>query len=131
MAVNRVIPRRDLNHVEAIIDGYEDWFTATGVIEDVVDALEALNMQTALLDFSGAKMGLYPGDAVEIARFMNSLTQDLLHLVIRLPETGRGQDVIKAFAAEMSTAGHAVQVYDFRGSARMDFDRPLDGRATA
>ena len=131
MAHHHVSICKQSGHVQAVIDGYEDWFSATGVVEEIVDALEASDLRRVQLDFRTAQLGIHPGDAVEIANFFTSVTELKLEVTIYPPASERGRQVITAFASPMLLAGHSVQTRVWTDNPSADDQAGESWRATA
>jgi|GEM_PF-2517448 len=114
MSFNRVLPREAEGFVEAIIDGYEDWLSATQVIEEMVGVAEDLGTTRILIDFSGADMRIYSREARDIASFFNSFLFEPLDMALLPPADERGREILMIFAGAMVEFGHEVRMLDGR-----------------
>ncbi|WP_323762294.1 hypothetical protein [Maricaulis sp.] len=108
MSFNRVIILPDHACVEAIIDGYEDWDSATEVIVEMCEQVEARSWKRILIDFRRVNLRVSRSEAHDIANFFNSFVNYAMNIAVWLPAGERDAEVINTFARRMDELGHAM-----------------------
>lgn len=119
MSFNRVTALPEHACVEAIIDGYEDWDSATDSIVEMTELAEIYNWSRILIDFTRVNLRVALVEAPEIAKFFNSFATRTLDVGVRLPEAERDIMVIQTFANSLGAFGHQIT------QLRSDIDREI------
>ena len=108
MSFNTVIPHPDCQLVEAVIDGYEDWQTATDIIEDMVDLAEDHDWRRFLIDFTRVVMRVSVSEAPDLATFFDKIFPAHCGLGLYLPTDTQAALSVQAFGDTMTGLGHTV-----------------------
>lgn len=110
MSFNRVEALPDYACVDVIIDGHEDWDSATDVIVEMIELAEARGWSRILIDFTRVNLRVALVEAPEIAKFFDSFVNHPMTLAIVLPVADTDRVIIGAFASALHDLGHAVSV---------------------
>lgn len=108
MSFNKVTILPEHACVEAIIDGYEDWDSATDVIVEMAEQVESRAWTRILIDFRLVNLRVSRSEAQDIARFFNSFVTYAMSIAVWLPSGERDAATITAFADTMAELGHTI-----------------------
>ncbi len=108
MSFNRVTVLPEHACVEAIIDGYEDWGSATDSIVEMTEMAEARKWTRILIDFTRVNLRVALVEAPEVAKFFHSFAARPLQVGVVLPDDERHVGVLQAFADALNAFGHSV-----------------------
>ena len=109
MSYTRIIPHRSQGYIEVAFDGHEDWLSATQTIEQIVAAIDSLDIHRVLLNFERVQMRVAVAEAPEIATFFHTFANQPLSFGIIGAGDERGDATIAAFSAGMRALGHGVE----------------------
>ncbi|MHA6287211.1 hypothetical protein [Maricaulis sp. CAU 1757] len=108
MSFNRVRYLSELNCVEAVIDGYEDWQSAMQVVEEMIELAEDRDWVRFLIDFRLVDMRVSVSEAPDIATFFDNLMDQKGEFALLLPVEARGEATVRSFGGKMVALGHSV-----------------------
>ncbi|WP_121210613.1 hypothetical protein [Maricaulis maris] len=108
MSFNRITALPQHACVEAIIDGYEDWDSATDTIVEMTEMAEAHNWHRILIDFTRVNLRVALVEAPEVAKFFDSFVTSTKTVGVVLPSDEHDAAVIGAFANALYELGHLI-----------------------
>jgi hypothetical protein len=108
MPNNRVIPHIAAGYIEVVFDGHVDWMSATLLIEQIVAAIDELDLYCVLLDFQCVDMHVAVVEAPEVVNFFDVFANHSLCCGIIRSRDGRGDPTIEALGEGMRKLGHTV-----------------------
>jgi hypothetical protein len=109
MASNRIIPRIESGFIEVIIDGYEDWESATQTIEEVVAIVDRTGTGRILYDFTTADMRMARSEGPDVSRFGGNLAQRQLDVGVVPARDDRSREIVEASFRALDEMGHRVR----------------------
>lgn len=109
MSFNKVIPHPQDAYVELVVDGYEDWESATDSIVEMTDLAERYGFCRFLIDFRRVDMRVSPAEAPDIATFFNSFCPFGFSMAVILPEDAHAARTARAFADAIAALGRTVR----------------------
>ncbi|WP_291843389.1 hypothetical protein [Maricaulis sp.] len=125
MSFNRVSALPDHACVEAIIDGYEDWDSATDAIVEMTEMAEARNWSRILIDYTKINLRISLVEAPELAKFFDSFVTSMKSVSVILPNDEHDAAVIGLFANTLCELGHPVAFLRNADDRRTWLDGPL------
>lgn len=108
MSFNRITAHREDRYVDVVIDGHEDWESATECIAEMISQAEANGLSRFLVDFRLAVMRISPSEGLDIADFFDSFACARFQIAVILPEDSRHAAPARAFCHAMVERGHVV-----------------------
>ncbi|WP_417485873.1 hypothetical protein [Maricaulis sp.] len=129
MSFNQVTILPEYACVEAIIDGYEDWDSATDVIVEMGEQVEARAWNRILIDFRRVNLRISRSEAQDIAGFFNSFVTYAMNIAVWLPASDRDAEVISIFARKMGELGHSMTLLRDASDRDAWLDGPLSKAA--
>ena len=124
MSFNRITALPQQACVEAIIDGYEDWDSATDAIVEMTEMAESRKWSRILIDFTRINLRIALSEAPELAKFFDSFVTSRKSVAVMLPANEHAAAVIGMFANTLCELGHPVALLRCHEDRRAWLDGP-------